>query len=75
MSSGDYGALRQAVKDGTDTRARRLLTDAARPGAEAPGPAAAVQQVWLFSVIELVGDPLPALSIAWTEYVFDACVP
>jgi hypothetical protein len=33
------------------------------------------QQVWFTSVIELVGDRLPALSIAWTENVFEACVP
>ena len=34
----------------------------------------AAQQAWLSSVIELTGDRLPALSIAWTVNVFEARV-
>jgi hypothetical protein len=36
---------------------------------------AAAQQDWLWSVTELVGERLPALSIACTLTVFDVCVP
>jgi hypothetical protein len=32
---------------------------------------AAVQQVWLSGVTELIGERLPALSTAWTLNVFD----
>ena len=33
------------------------------------------QQAWLSSVTELITERLPALSIAWTENVFELCVP